>query len=74
MKSKTLSYRYFLLCIGTLTMLFAGIICAWSIIKSPFATELGFDASSLALNYTLTMCFFWYDGHVHALWGKSTEA
>ncbi len=62
MKSKALSYRYFLLCIGTFTMLFAGIIYAWSIIKSPFATELGFDASSLALNYTLTMCFFCLGG------------
>ena len=43
-------------------MLFAGIIYAWSILKIPFSAELGFDASALALNFTLTMCFFCLGG------------
>ena len=45
-------------------MLFAGILYAWSILKTPFATELGYEASALALNFTLTMCFFCLGGFV----------
>lgn len=44
-------------------MLFAGILYAWSILKTPFAT-LGYEASALALNFTLTMCFFCLGGFV----------
>ena len=45
-------------------MLFAGVIYAWSILKVPFAEELGYDASALALNFTLTMSFFCIGGLV----------
>ncbi len=45
-------------------MLFAGIIYAWSILKTPFATELGYEASVLALSFTLTMCFFCLGGFI----------
>ncbi len=67
MKTKSLSARYPMLVIGTVTMLFAGIIYAWSIIKAPFAAELNFDPSVLALNFTLTMCFFCLGGFLSSL-------
>ena len=53
-----------MLTVGVVAMLFAGIIYAWSILKVPFASELGFNADSLALNFTLTMCFFCLGGLV----------
>ena len=40
------------------TMLFSGVLYAWSILKVPFATDYGWSASVLARNFTLTMCFF----------------
>ena len=61
-KNKALNYRWFILAVGVITMLFAGIIYAWSILKVPFASELGFTADSLALNFTLTMSFFCLGG------------
>ena len=45
-------------------MLFAGIIYAWSILKTPFAAELGYEPSVLALSFTLTMSFFCLGGFV----------
>ncbi len=62
MKPKTLNYRYFLLCIGTFAMLFAGVIYAWSILKAPFADELKFTKDALSLCFTLTMCAFCLGG------------
>ncbi len=55
---KKLSNRYIFLAMGVFAMLFAGVLYAWSILKVPFANELGFEKSSLAFNFTLTMCFF----------------
>ena len=63
MKTKnTASIRWLYLAVGTLTMLFAGILYAWSILKTPLAAEFGWDTSALALNFTLTMCFFCLGG------------
>ena len=63
MKTKnTASVRWLYLAVGTLTMLFAGILYAWSILKTPLAAEFGWDTSALALNFTLTMCFFCLGG------------
>lgn len=63
MKTKnTASIRWLYLAVGTLTMLFAGILYAWSILKTPLATEFGWDTSALALNFTLTMCCFCLGG------------
>lgn len=45
-------------------MLFAGVIYAWSILKAPLAQEYSWSASQLALNFTLTMCFFCIGGMV----------
>ena len=53
-----LNIRWFYLVVGTVSMLFAGIIYAWSILKMPLAAEFGWGAGQLALNFTLTMCFF----------------
>ena len=63
MKTKnTASVRWLYLAVGTLTMLFAGILYAWSILKTPLAAEFGWDTSALALNFTLTMCCFCLGG------------
>lgn len=39
-------------------MLFSGVLYAWSILKVPFSQECNFSDSSLALSFTITMCFF----------------
>ena len=54
--------RWRILVIGVAAMLFAGIIYAWSILKVPFADDLGFSGQTLALNFTLTMSFFCIGG------------
>lgn len=51
-----------MLVLGVFSMLFAGIIYAWSILKAPLAAELGWENSALALNFTLTMCAFCLGG------------
>ena len=62
MKQNSLSVRWAILAAGVGTMLFAGIIYAWSILKVPFAEDFSFDPSMLALNFTLTMSFFCIGG------------
>ena len=57
-----LKKRWTILAVGIFTMLFAGIIYAWSILKTPFAEEFGFLPSVLSLNFTLTMSFFCLGG------------
>lgn len=61
---QNLAKRWLVLAAGTAAMLFAGIIYAWSILKVPFAEEIGFSPSTLALNFTFTMCFFCIGGFV----------
>lgn len=55
-------YRWIILVVSVLAMLFAGIIYAWSILKVPFSTDFGWTASQLSLNFTLTMCTFCLGG------------
>ncbi len=50
--------RSFYLATGVFAMLFSGVLYAWSILKIPFKSEFGWSDSVLALNFTLTMCFF----------------
>lgn len=50
--------RWPYLVIGVISMLFAGIIYAWSILKAPLAEEFGWTPAALGLNFTLIMCFF----------------
>lgn len=54
----TLSKRRIYLFTGVFSMLFSGVLYAWSILKVPFKEELGWSDSALALNFTITMCFF----------------
>ncbi|WP_304507554.1 MFS transporter [Anaerotignum sp.] len=54
--------RWLYLAIGTVLMLFAGIIYAWSILKSPLAEAFSWERPQLALSFTLTMCFFCLGG------------
>ncbi len=58
----TVENRARMLIVGVFTMLFAGIIYAWSILNVPLRTELGYTQDTLALNFTLTMCFFCLGG------------
>ena len=56
------SMRWFYLAAGTIAMLFAGVLYAWSILKSPLAAEFGWKTSQLALNFTIAMSFFCIGG------------
>lgn len=60
--NQPLSLRWLYLCIGVIAMLFAGVLYAWSILKSPLAAEFGWGTSQLALNFTLAMSFFCIGG------------
>lgn len=61
-ENKNLSIRWFYMVVGVIAMLFAGVLYAWSILKSPLTTEFGWGASELALNFTLAMTFFCIGG------------
>ncbi len=58
MENKAFSRRPLYLAVGVCTMLFSGVLYAWSILKVPFRERLGYSDSELALNFTLAMCFF----------------
>ncbi len=53
-----LNKRWLYLVSGIFTMLFSGVLYAWSILKIPFKNEFNWSDSVLAFNFTLTMCFF----------------
>ena len=67
---KTLTKRNFMLLLGVFSMLFAGIIYAWSILKAPLSQEFSWDSSALALNFTLTMCGFCLGGFLGSILSK----
>ena len=58
MTENKISRRPLYLAVGVFTMLFSGVLYAWSILKVPFRESYGYSDSELALNFTLTMCFF----------------
>ena len=60
--NKNLAVRWVYMAIGTIAMLFAGVLYAWSILKSPLSAEFGWGQSGLALNFTLAMTFFCIGG------------
>lgn len=68
--TQSTSVRWLYLVIGVIAMLFAGIIYAWSILKSPFSADFGWTTENLALNFTLTMTFFCVGGLVGAQMNK----
>ncbi len=55
---RTLKVRWRYLAICAIGLLFVGVIYAWSILKVPLAEEFGWTPSQLAVNYTITICFF----------------
>ena len=59
---QSLKIRWFYMVVGVVSMLFAGILYAWSILKSPLGTEFNWGTSELALNFTLAMTFFCVGG------------
>jgi len=59
---KSLSVRWAYMVVGIIAMLFAGVLYAWSILKSPLSVEFGWSPSELALNFTLAMTFFCIGG------------
>ncbi len=64
--------RWSILFIGSIVLLFAGIIYAWSILKAPLATEFKWTPVQLSLNYTFTISFFCIGGFISGLISKST--
>ena len=60
--NQKLSIRWFYMFVGIIAMLFAGVLYAWSILKSPLSSEFGWGTSELALNFTLAMTFFCVGG------------
>jgi len=69
--NKNLSARWGYMVVGVVAMLFAGILYAWSILKSPLASQFGWGASQLALNFTIAMSFFCIGGLLGAKLSKS---
>ena len=67
---KNLNIRWVYLAVGVAALLFAGIIYGWSILKAPLAAEFGWTADQLALNFTLTMCFFCLGGTAGGILAK----
>ena len=63
---QSLKIRWFYMSVGVVSMLFAGILYAWSILKSPLSGEFGWGTSELALNFTLAMTFFCVGGLLRA--------
>jgi OFA family oxalate/formate antiporter-like MFS transporter len=57
-KEFNLNKRWLYLATGVFAMLFSGVLYAWSILKIPFKAVFGWSDSVLALNFTITMCFF----------------
>lgn len=62
MKKNDTFARWGYLVVGVFAMLFAGVLYAWSILKAPLASQFGWKASALALNFTLAMSFFCIGG------------
>ena len=56
--TNNLQKRWLYLAVGVFSMLFSGVLYAWSILKIPFKAEFSWSDSTLAFNFTLTMCFF----------------
>ncbi len=62
--------RYLYLIVGTIALLFAGTVYAWSILKVPLAQEFNWSVSQLTVNFTLTMSFFCLGGILGSLLNK----
>ncbi len=69
-ETQNISVRWVYMCTGVVAMVFAGILYAWSILKSPLTAEFGWGTSELALNFTLAMAFFCIGGLLGAQLSK----
>jgi OFA family oxalate/formate antiporter-like MFS transporter len=58
---------------GVVSMLFTGIIYAWSILKAPLGEAFGWTPAQLAFNFTLTMCFFCFGGMISGVLTKRSS-
>lgn len=71
-KKSSLSKRWLYLATGVFSMLFSGVLYAWSILKIPFKEVFGWSDSALAFNFTVTMCFFCLGAFAGSLLCKKT--
>lgn len=67
MRQNSVSIRWAYLILGILALLAAGVLYAWSILKTPLADTFGWTGAELALNFTLTMCFYCLGGFLGGL-------
>ncbi|MDR0916312.1 MAG: MFS transporter [Oscillospiraceae bacterium] len=66
--------RWLRLAFATIVLLFAGIIYAWSAIRSPFEdATFGWTGTQLAMNYTITVVCFCLGGFIAGLLTKKTK-
>ena len=65
---QSINRRWLYLVLGVVSMLFAGIIYGWSILKAPFISL--WTPSQLALNFTITMTAFCFGGFFGAKLSK----
>lgn len=70
MKQNSVSNRWVYLCISVAALLFAGVIYAWSILKTPLSQEFSWTGPQLALNFTLTICTFCLGAFVGGILSK----
>lgn len=59
--------RWGRLAFACITLLMAGVIYAWSILKAPLAQEFGWSMKQTQFCFTLTLCFFCLGGLVSGL-------
>ena len=62
MKKQNVNVRWVYIAVGVVAMLFAGILYAWSILKSPLNDQFGWSTPDLALCFTIAMTFFCIGG------------
>lgn len=72
-ENSKLTIRWFYMFVGVVSMLFAGVLYAWSILKHPLNAEFGWKPSELAFNFTLAMTFFCVGGLLGAQLSKQTS-
>lgn len=59
--------RGWVLLAGCVTLLMAGVIYAWSVLKTPVKAEFGWTDTETQLCFTLTLCFFCLGGLLSGL-------
>ena len=57
--------RWLYLAVGTLLLIFCGLIYGWSLFKTPFSeVYTGWSLSQLSMTFTISMIFFCIGGFV----------